>query len=40
MIDQEVMSEKERIDGIVDSLVGILPDDGTTLEDIRTERLF
>ena len=31
--------QKHNVSSIVDSLVGILPDDGRTLDDYRTERL-
>lgn len=31
--------ENEEIDGILDNIVGVLPDEGKSLEDYRKERL-
>ena len=32
-------SENEEIDGILDNIVGVLPDEGKSLEDYRKERI-
>jgi len=38
--DQSISADKTvRVNSIVDSLVGIIPDNGMTLEDYRAERL-